>query len=55
MTDAQFEKLAKAIEVECTKKHNNLAEQTNYYWSKINDRTYNFDNQKKIPALIAGI
>lgn len=28
---------------------------TTYYWTKINDRTFDFDSRKKIPKLLAGI
>ena len=55
LTDKEFQKLAAAVEVQNTKKFLNLTEQVSFYWTKINDRTYDFDSKKKLPRLIKGI
>lgn len=42
ITDEEFAKLSEAILLKTTEKFKNLSSQVNYYWGKINDRTYDF-------------
>ena len=55
ITDEEFQKLCKAVEVQNTKKPLNLAEETDFLWSKVNDRTYDFDMKRKLPEMIATV
>ena len=55
MTDEEFKKMAKAVEVNLTKKHLNLKQRVGFFWGRICDRTYNFTCKEDTPAIIATI